>query len=408
MANRTLRWGLFVGVVFALVGVMLTMTSATARFWFFVGVLVVSVLLARWQQGDALSWSDMREALRTGWARLLDVRHHWLMPWLARLSALGALVSLLYAWHLFTPPSYRHQAIEAWNYVGLAFLLAILPLWYFLPRVVDARPVPALRPTLIHWRVVALGLVLWLILVQTTFIPPFYRGTLPHHVQAVLLVMSLLLVTLGLGGWQWHMLKPLRPRMTWLPVLGVLMLALLTRVYNLEYGIHRFVDEVHFASAVSRLWYGGEQALLMPHDGTTAFTWLYPYIQSLIAGLTSPSLTGLRLASVLLGVVQVWAIYDLTRHLLNRQAGFFVALTLATYPAHVHFSRLGLNNIADPTFALLGLAFFVRGLRQRRQMDFAISGVMLGLTAYFYEGGRLFYAPFVALWLVWLDRKSVV
>jgi hypothetical protein len=73
---------------------------------------------------------------------------------------------------------------------------------------------------------------------------------------------------------------------------------------------------------------------------------------------------------------------------------------LATFPPHLHFSRLALNNIADPLFGTLALACLGRGLRHGRRFDFALGGAALGLTQYFYEGGRLLYPILALVWVV--------
>jgi 4-amino-4-deoxy-L-arabinose transferase-like glycosyltransferase len=85
--------------------------------------------------------------------------------------------------------------------------------------------------------------------------------------------------------------------------------------------------------------------------------------------------------------------------LFDRRAGLLAALLLATYPPHIHFSRLALNNIADPLFGVLALALLAAGLRQRSRRALWLGGMALGLTAYFYEGGRLFYPLLTLLWL---------
>jgi hypothetical protein len=409
--QRILRWLIFIGVVITLALALLSAPANIAPIVF--GVIVVIALVLAILQGRGVRLQDMR------WARLQQAWHNfqkqsliykqktWVRH-LARVSALFALLAVLRAWVHFFPYNYYQTAMAGWNDVLLAFLLALLPLWVFLsPDVVTPAPtkrLPAPDVRMPRWRVLLFGLLCWLILVQTTLIRPFDEGTLPHHLQAILFVVGVAGMVIGWGAWRWHISiwDALRPRKAWLPIGIVIAIGAFVRLYDLEYGIHRFVDEVHFLYAVSRLWYAGDQALLMPHGGTTAFTWLYPYVQSLTSALVGPSLNGLRLASVGFGVVQIWAAYELGKHLLNRRAGLFMALAIATFPPHVHFSRLGINNIADPTFALLAFAFFVRGMRRHRQIDFALAGAMLGLTTYFYEGGRLFYAPFMVLWLLWM------
>jgi hypothetical protein len=73
---------------------------------------------------------------------------------------------------------------------------------------------------------------------------------------------------------------------------------------------------------------------------------------------------------------------------------------LATFPPHIHFSRLGINNIAEPLFAVLAFGFLARGFRDNRPLDYALAGAMLGLTQYFYEGGRLLYPILALTWIL--------
>src|SRR5690606_27829994 len=112
------------------------------------------------------------------------------------------------------------------------------------------------------------------------------------------------------------------------------------------------------------------------------------------------NLTGLRIFSAVFGTLTVPALYLLARELFDRRTALLAALLLATFPPHIHFSRLGLNNIADPLFGVLALAFLVRGLKRGGLRDYALSGVMLGLTQYFYEGGKLLYPLLFGAWLL--------
>src|SRR5262249_24735862 len=87
---------------------------------------------------------------------------------------------------------------------------------------------------------------------------------------------------------------------------------------------------------------------------------------------------------------------------------FIAVLLLATFPAHLHFSRIGLYNIADPLFGTLALAFLARGWKSKRRSDYVVAGAALGLTQYFYEGGRLLFPVLAVGWyiLLWLGGKS--
>jgi hypothetical protein len=72
---------------------------------------------------------------------------------------------------------------------------------------------------------------------------------------------------------------------------------------------------------------------------------------------------------------------------------------------------LALNNIADPLCGTLALAFLARGLRSGRRIEYALAGATLGMTQYFYEGGRLVFPVLVLAWiglgaLVWKPSPS--
>ncbi|MGQ9888290.1 MAG: hypothetical protein ACUVSX_07355 [Aggregatilineales bacterium] len=57
-----------------------------------------------------------------------------------------------------------------------------------------------------------------------------------------------------------------------------------------------------------------------------------------------------------------------------------------------------MKNIADPLLGTLALAFLTRGLKGGARRDFALAGVFLGLTQYFYEGGRLLFPALALGW----------
>ena len=179
-------------------------------------------------------------------------------------------------------------------------------------------------------------------------------------------------------------------------------MALVLRLWNLEDWIRRFLDELHYGNAVARIEADPSRKFAQPFSNLTAFSWLFPYIQVWTTQLFQPSMTALRIVAVGFGVAQVLAIYTLGTWLIDRKVGLMSALLLATFPIHLHFSRIGIANIADPLWGILAIAFLVRGFQSQKQRDFVVAGLCLGLTQYFYEGGRLFYVPFVVCWLAWL------
>ena len=101
------------------------------------------------------------------------------------------------------------------------------------------------------------------------------------------------------------------------------------------------------------------------------------------------NITGVRAASALTGILAVIFIYLLGRLMFNKQVGLLAAAFLAFYPVHVHFSRVGVNNISDSFTVVLVLWLVLRAVRTGRIGDYALAGVASGLTIYSYVGSRL-------------------
>jgi VanZ family protein len=140
-----------------------------------------------------------------------------------------------------------------------------------------------------------------------------------------------------------------------------------------------------------------------------SFPSLYPFLQSIPIQMLGRTLLALRLFSVLAGTLTVAATYVYARFGFGRRVALFSAITLAFLGLHVHFSRLGLNNISDALFAvLLGLTLST-AWRARHPEAFALPGVALGLAQYFYVGSRVFFLliPLWAVIIVALDRERM-
>ncbi len=214
-----------------------------------------------------------------------------------------------------------------------------------------------------------------------------------HHLQFALLAGGIGLLLWGLGARSGGCF----PKQGGLLV-GVLLLAAVLRVWNLEHTLHFYVDEGNFVEGILRLRTESSVRLMGPFNYVAAFTWVYPYLQWASAEIVGSSLLALRVVSAAFGVLTVAALYRLGRVLFSARVGLLAAFALAVFPPHIHFSRLGLNNIADPLFGVLALAFLSQALRAGRWRDYALAGVMLGLTQYFYEGGRLLYPVLALMW----------
>jgi len=113
----------------------------------------------------------------------------------------------------------------------------------------------------------------------------------------------------------------------------------------------------------------------------------------------------LRLPWVLVGTATVVVTYLLVARLHGPLLGLLTAGFLAGFHYHIHFSRLGSNQIADALFVALALLLLFRGYDRREPVAWALCGATVGLAQYFYAGAR-FTAIVVAAALVLLALRD--
>lgn len=124
--------------------------------------------------------------------------------------------------------------------------------------------------------------------------------------------------------------------------------------------------------------------------GWFSFPSLYFAVQSLGILIFGQTIVGLRFMSIFAGSLTVVALYWLARTLFNRATAVLAAIFLAALHFHIHFSRIGLNNIWDGLFAVITLAAFTHGWATGRRTSYIIGGLALGFGQYFYVTFRIF------------------
>lgn len=115
---------------------------------------------------------------------------------------------------------------------------------------------------------------------------------------------------------------------------------------------------------------------------------LYAFYQAAWLKLAGDNMVGLRLPWAIMGAFSVLGTYLLVRRLFGRNLALLTTLLVAGYSYHIHYSRLGLNNIADPFFVVWALYFLVLGWQSHRRWPWMVAGLLSGLAFYFYTGGR--------------------
>ncbi len=222
-----------------------------------------------------------------------------------------------------------------------------------------------------------------------------------HHVQFILLCLGIGLVTAGMGNRFSRDFPPMNEKATrgeGLALLAVTLLAFLLRVWGLDTTIRVLVDEVHYTSAAVAFWKQNVN-IISPMTRISPFPWLYAYSVAGTTELFGHNFYGARLPSAIFGTLTIPALYLLAKTLFDRKTALIAALLLATFPPHLHFSRLSMLHVCDALSGTLALAFIARGLKHSRRMDYALGGAALGMTQYFYEGGRLVFPAIVLLWM---------
>jgi 4-amino-4-deoxy-L-arabinose transferase-like glycosyltransferase len=181
---------------------------------------------------------------------------------------------------------------------------------------------------------------------------------------------------------------------------AIMLLAIGLRLWQLNISIHFLVDELSFTTGILNIRARDTTEILLPMEGTAAFPYIFAYWQSKGVEVLGRNLAGLRVASAVIGTLTIPALYGLAKALFDGKTALLAAFLLAVFPPHLHFSRIGLTEIASCLFGTLALAFLARGIISNRRLDYVIGGAMLGMTQYFHEGGRLLFTPLAVAWVI--------
>jgi 4-amino-4-deoxy-L-arabinose transferase-like glycosyltransferase len=212
-------------------------------------------------------------------------------------------------------------------------------------------------------------------------------------------------------------------------VVAVTVLAMILRVAAL--------GSVPYTLGGDEAWHGLLARQVLTGELRNAFTMGYMSMPTLFYWPLSGSLwlfgdnvTGLRMPAALIGTITVPILYLFARDLWGRKMALLSALFLATYDYHIHYSRLGANNVWDPLFVVLTLWLLDKGMQrlasdgaQSPEMDqsttdmqpyrcpasrwWAATGLIMGLSTFFYTGARLLPA-LVVIYVAygWIQRRG--
>ncbi len=143
---------------------------------------------------------------------------------------------------------------------------------------------------------------------------------------------------------------------------------------------------------------------------------LFIWLLSLSFGLFGPSIVALRMLPAFFGVLTVLGIYFLAKILFsNLKHGKAIALLSSFFLAisfwHVNFSRIGFRAILVPFLLVFGFYFLNKGIKERKWIFPAVSGIFLGLGFYTYISYRFVIFLFllnIIVGLFYYNKKMVL
>ncbi len=258
------------------------------------------------------------------------------------------------------------------------------------------------RPALTVWRRVLLGLTALSLLVQYAV----YLGGGETPALRWLWAATLLLAIVAVwqpGKPSWHRQNGL----TMVVLLAVLLLALFLRAWHLPIMPLDFHGDMASIGLTARemLQKGDWQLFRTRWANLPSFAFL-----PAAAGLhfVSDSIFGLRLPSVVEGLVSLLLLYLLARRLFDDWTALAAGLWLAGNVNNIHFSRIA--SYIDPLpWLLLGLLALWQGWKRRSPAGWLVAGMSMAAAAASYYSGRaglLILVLFLLYLLLW-QRSSL-
>jgi 4-amino-4-deoxy-L-arabinose transferase-like glycosyltransferase len=153
--------------------------------------------------------------------------------------------------------------------------------------------------------------------------------------------------------------------------------------------------------------------------GTSWFSFpaMFFAVQSISIRILGQTTFALRLPSMIAGALTIPALYFFARVTFGRKVAMMAGAFLTTFHFHIHFSRIGLNNIWDGLYIVLFSGFLWWAWKdQGSEKDgssalFLLAGLILGFGQYFYTSMRVVFA-ILCLWLLiqalrkWTDFRT--
>lgn len=283
------------------------------------------------------------------------------------------------------------------------FLLSLRALGWTLPALPEpaSQPVPVLPPRYGFWLTSA-GLAL----LAANYAARPVESQENGYALAFTWMLSLALFAwsvLSQSGWslpRWGDIHAwlTRHRLELTGLLLLLALAAAFRLYDLELFPYSMVnDEGEMGKGALCLLRGECRNIFAIGWASQPYVAYLPYAFS-VGVLGNQDALPIRLVSAVTGILSVLFLYLFARDAFGKIPAFTAGVLLSVLPYHVHFSRLGVDNIADSLSSGLLLWLVWRALRSGSAGWYLLAGIVSGLCFYTYPGSRLAPALGLLLW----------
>lgn len=131
---------------------------------------------------------------------------------------------------------------------------------------------------------------------------------------------------------------------------------------------------------------------------------LYTYLSIPSIAIFGLNVEAVRLPSIIFGIITVFATFFLMEQFFKRNdIALISSFLLAISPWHIQFSRIAFETNVAVAFNILGVLFFLYGLK--KPWLIFLSSIIFALSIYIYQGEKVFI-PLLILLLVFIYRKT--
>ena len=218
---------------------------------------------------------------------------------------------------------------------------------------------------------------------------PYLAGQAQQMTHPILAISAwFIAIGLVLAG-TWLQPSPLRwPSWRLIAIfVGITAVAFLLRVILADrIPIYLTGDEAAAGVAAEDFTHGAWNNIFI--TGWYAFPSFWFTIPSFFIGLLGHTTLALRIPSALAGALTVTTSFFVARAMFGKRAAWYTAVFLAALHYHIHFSRIGLNNIWDGLWYIVTIGALWYGWEKGRRNAYLLTGLALGISQYFYSSSR--------------------